>query len=147
MKKEYLVFDLFGTITSRRYLPAIFAWYLSSKKPQSNLIDSAFEMRIKRLSKRYKLYILSNANHRFVASSLKETELLSYFEEVLISSEIGARKPSAEAFKELAGVGVDPAKSIFIDDSKSNRAQAKKMGYSILEFNSKKELISKLSDL
>lgn len=125
----------------------MFVWYLSGKKPQPDLIDGAFEAQIKRLSRRYKLYILSNADHRFVASSLKETELLNYFEEVLISSEIGARKPSSSAFKKLTDAGAEPAKSILIDDRKSNQTQAKKIGYSVLEFSGKQDLLNKLSDL
>ncbi len=142
-----LVFDLFGTITSKRYIPALFGWYLGGKRPDAKMIDGDFEAQIKRLSKSYRLYILSNSNYSFVINSLEKQGLLGYFKVVLVSSEIGARKPSVDAYNKLIDAGADPAKSIFIDDRKSNRVQAKVMGYSIVEFSSKHDLLSKLSEL
>ena len=147
MKCKYIIFDLFGTITSKRYIPALFGWYLGGKRPDTKMIDGDFEAQIKRLSKSYRLYILSNSNYSFVINSLEKQGLLGYFKVVLVSSEIGARKPSVDAYNKLIDAGADPAKSIFIDDRKSNRVQAKVMGYSIVEFSSKHDLLSKLSEL
>lgn len=147
MKCKYIIFDLFGTITNKRYIPALFGWHLGGKKPDIKLINRDFEVHIKRLSKRYQLYVLSNSNYSFVINSLEKQGLLGYFKVVLVSSEIGSRKPSVDAFNKLIDAGADPAKSIFIDDRRSNRVQAQVMGYSILEFSSKHDLLSKLAEL
>lgn len=143
----YIVFDLFGTVTKYRYLQSIFYWFASGKRSSANLIDKRFVPQIKRLSGKYQLCILSNANHQFVYNSLKKSGLTRYFRVILISSDIGARKPSSEAFEALIWAGVEPAKSLFIDDRESNRRKAKMLGYSVLEFSDKSDLLQKISDL
>lgn len=144
---SFIVFDLFGTITSKRYLPALFAWHIRGKKPDLELIDKDFINEIIRLSNKYALCILSNANHQFVYNSLKKSGLTRYFKVILISSDIGARKPSNEAFEALIRAGIEPAKGLFIDDRESNRRKARMLGYSVLEFGDKSDLLQKISDL
>lgn len=46
-----------------------------------------------------------------------------------VSAEFGARKPEAEAYRRCVGqIGVDPAATLFIDDSAANVAGARKAG-------------------
>lgn len=46
-----------------------------------------------------KLYLLSNAQACFTRAELKETGLETYFDGILLSSEAGYKKPSAEFFE------------------------------------------------
>lgn len=147
MKYKYIVFDLFGTITNKRYVPVLFDWYLNGKRANPDLIDVDFTDQIKRLSEIYKLCILSNANHQLVDSSLNRAGLSKYFKVILISSDIGVRKPAKAAFNKLIDAGVDPSKSLFIDDREANRRKAEQMGFSVLEFRNKSDLLGRLADL
>lgn len=147
MKPKYLVFDLFGTITKSRYLPAVLGWYMGSKKPVEELIDKEFVEIIKLLSRRYQLCILSNANHHFVKGSLQKSHLSKYFKYVVISSESGVRKPSKAAFYKLIDLGVEPQISLFIDDRDRNLYIADTLGFSTLRFKNKADLAQKLRRL
>lgn len=146
-KYQSLVFDLFGTITKRRYFLAITAWYLSGKKPVHDLIDQSLVQTIKALSEKYQLHILSNANYEYVVGSLERSGLYRYFDQIVISSQSGARKPSEGAFCQLISRGIKPSKSIFIDDRKINRQVAKRLGFRILDFDNKQDLINLLKQL
>lgn len=119
-------------------------WYINGKKPTNNFIDQDFVKIIRNLSKNYRLHILSNADHEFVDASLRQVGIYDCFDQIVISSQSGARKPSEEAFSKLAERGIKPGSCIFIDDRNVNRQVAKSLGFNILEFNNKQELIDKL---
>jgi epoxide hydrolase-like predicted phosphatase len=59
------------------------------------------------------------------------TELFSeMFDAVVISSEVGMRKPEPRIFLHAAGLlGLDPNECIFIDDIQANIAAAEKLGF------------------
>ena len=82
---------------------------------------------LKNLRKDFKIYLFSNTNaihvekfhsifrnqHRFEVSTL--------FDKDFYSNEIGYRKPMPEAYKEIIRLsGINPAESLFIDDSLLN---------------------------
>ena len=68
------------------------------------------------------LYVFSNTNashHRIWAS--RYAELLSPFRQVFVSSELGKRKPTPEAFHSVAqAIDVPPERILFFDDSIDN---------------------------
>jgi putative hydrolase of the HAD superfamily len=74
-----------------------------------------------RLRRHYKVGLLSNAPSDFIRSLLKEHDLEKYFDEIVISSEVGMIKPSVEIFQlMLARLKVEPNQAIFIDDNQKN---------------------------
>ena len=61
------------------------------------------------------VYLLSNAQSCFTIDELKATGLLGLFDGILISSDVGVKKPSEEIFHiAFARFGVSPADSIYI---------------------------------
>ncbi len=71
-----------------------------------------------RLKERYRLGLLSNFTHTPAAMAILEAVgLMSYFETVLISGELGWRKPHARVFEQLAAnLGVNRDEILFVGD-------------------------------
>lgn len=82
---------------------------------------------VKNLREDFKIYLFSNTNAIHVEkyhSNFRNQhgfEVSTLFEKDFYSNEIGFRKPSSESFLEIIRLsGVNPAESLFIDDSKAN---------------------------
>ncbi len=76
---------------------------------------------VENLRANYKVGLLSNASSDFIRTLLKEHDLEKYFDEIVISSEVGLIKPNAEIFNLILyrlNIKVDEA--IFIDDNEIN---------------------------
>ena len=71
------------------------------------------------LSKKYKLYLASNGTAKVQAGRLKSANISRFFEEVFVSQEIGANKPSVEYFERCFAKipGLDKARTIMVGDS------------------------------
>jgi len=71
---------------------------------------------------------------------------LALFEGVLVSGREGLRKPDAAIFRLLcARYGIDPARSIFIDDHPVNVATAAALGFEAIHFTSPAALAAELT--
>lgn len=82
---------------------------------------------VKNLRKHYNIYLFSNTNAIHVDkfhSNFRQQhgfEVTSLFDIDFYSNEIGYRKPSAESYHEIIRrAGINPAESLFIDDSYPN---------------------------
>ena len=71
------------------------------------------------LSKKYKLYLASNGTAKVQAGRLASANISRFFEEVFVSQEIGANKPSPEYFERCFAriPGLDKSKTIMVGDS------------------------------
>lgn len=86
----------------------------------------------------YKVYALSNINE-YVMPHLREKlftvdglKMEDYFDEAFLSYEMGLLKPDPAIFEEMIRrTGLDPEKSLFIDDSERNIATAHSLGFSV----------------
>ena len=82
------------------------------------------------------IYLLSNTNeihvhhfHRKLAAKSPNATLHPYFEKVYFSNELGRRKPHAETFDFVCQENkLNPAKTLFIDDSVQHIEGAKLAG-------------------
>jgi HAD superfamily hydrolase (TIGR01509 family) len=76
------------------------------------------------------LYLFSNSNRtHHVCWEREYAGMLANFAEVFVSSEIGLRKPDAEAFLHVASAaGLDPQRILFFDDTMENIEGAKAVG-------------------
>ncbi|MDB5823845.1 MAG: putative haloacid dehalogenase-like hydrolase [Herminiimonas sp.] len=76
------------------------------------------------------LYLFSNSNRtHHVRWERAYAGMLANFAEVFVSSEIGLRKPDAEAFLHVASAaGLDPRHILFFDDTMENVDGAKAVG-------------------
>lgn len=62
-----------------------------------------------------KLYLLSNAQACFTCAELEETGLKEYFHGIMLSSEVGYKKPSPAFFKAaFARFSLDPAECLYV---------------------------------
>jgi putative hydrolase of the HAD superfamily len=91
---------------------------------------------LRQLGKQLPIYLLSNTNALHIEQIYKELDeqfgLSGYhelFEATFLSYEIGLRKPDVETFQTvIQRTGVDPAKTLFIDDSPQHLVGAKQAG-------------------
>jgi putative hydrolase of the HAD superfamily len=90
------------------------------------------------LSKKYPLYAFTNSNptHRTVWE-VEYREALSHFRIVFNSSDMGVRKPEAEAFYRISRViGIPIHRILFFDDTEENVAGAKAIGMQAIQVRS-----------
>jgi len=94
---------------------------------------------LKELRKKYRLFLLSNTNaihHKQFQQQLHEQTgnyLEDFFEKTYYSHTIGLCKPDAVCFQYVINdKNLDPAETIFVDDSEVNINGAKKAGLSVL---------------
>lgn len=85
---------------------------------------------LEQLARRYPLYVLTNTNpeHEMVWAE-KHRELLSYFEKIFVSSQMGCRKPDAAAYLHVSrSIGAPCSEILFFDDAEENVQGARKVG-------------------
>jgi putative hydrolase of the HAD superfamily len=90
---------------------------------------------VQKLSKNYNIYLFSNTNHIHIERLKKwfkseyGFEFSSLFVKDFYSHEIHGRKPDADAYKKVIELsGIDPEKSVFIDDLEKNIVAAQNTG-------------------
>ena len=95
--------------------------YMSNLSHQAQLFDGALSM-IEQLSKKYRLFIITNGVKSTQDGRFGISPITKYFERIFISEEIGYEKPNKEFFDAVArGIdGYDPKKAIVIGDSLSS---------------------------
>ena len=77
----------------------------------------------------YKIGLLSNSPSGFLRGLLQTHGLESYFDEIVISSEVGLIKPDPAIFQHmLERLQVAPNEAVFIDDNPANVAGAEAVG-------------------
>jgi epoxide hydrolase-like predicted phosphatase len=111
-------------------------------------VDEEVVKIVAKLSKAYKLALISNAPSKLIRGILAENNLEKYFDVIIVSSEVGMVKPSPEIFQlALQKLGVNPAESIFIDDNIGNVEGAAKIGIHSIQFESAAQLKADLAEL
>jgi 2-haloacid dehalogenase len=91
-----------------------------------------------------RLFALSNAP-REVASSLRSYDFCRVFEGMVISGEERIAKPDAAIFRLLVDrFGVEPRRSVFVDDVDTNVHAARALGFQGIVFRSAEQLRSDL---
>ena len=92
---------------------------------------------LQQLSKRYRLFLLSNTNaihlesiHKILYNQLGVEKLDQYFEKAYYSHLVGMRKPGKAVFDYvLADAGISAEETFFIDDASPNIETAAAMGF------------------
>lgn len=76
----------------------------------------------------YRLFVLSNMSREFI-DFLRRTDIYSYFDGEVVSCEEGTIKPEPRIYEILLErYALDASQTLFIDDRRSNIAQAEAMG-------------------
>ncbi|HJX48986.1 MAG TPA: HAD family phosphatase [Gaiellaceae bacterium] len=88
-----------------------------------------------------RLVALSNWSAEMFPVALERFDFLSWFEGIVISGEVGVNKPDPRIFEHLVGrFGIEPAESLFIDDSPANIDAARALGFRAIQFTDAAEL-------
>ncbi len=96
---------------------------------------------IEELSKKYKVYFLSDNVKERVDQINNQYSFLSWFEGGIFSHEAGVRKPNSQIYKiVLEKARVKPEEAVFIDDKPHFLIPAKEMGMLTFAFESPEKL-------
>ena len=82
------------------------------------------------MQKKYRLGIVSNAQEAFTMPELGLYKLGPYFETIVLSSQVGVKKPNSRIFaRALADLNVKPEKVVFVgNDMEADMLGASKLG-------------------
>lgn len=101
---------------------------------------------IKKLHKKYKVYLLSNTTEMSHLHNSK-TGIYDYFDDVFMSYRLGMKKPNPEIYKHvISSIGLKPEECIFVDDDEKNLETAKQLGIIPILFNVLVDPPSKLEE-
>lgn len=104
-------------------------------------IDSEVIDIINELKKNYQIAMLSNSPADLINGIIDDNNLRQYFDEIIVSGEVGMVKPDPEMFEyALNKLFVKPDEVIFIDDSIINTEAAEKLGIKSIQFISATKL-------
>ncbi len=109
---------------------------------------------IKKLSKDYRVFLLSNTNESHI-SAIKQTagpfeftQFIKQFEKVYYSHEMGQRKPDAKIFKTLLKENdLKAEETFYVDDGKQHIESAEKLGLKTWHFNPEEDSIHNLKKM
>ncbi len=95
----------------------------------------------------FRLALVSN-ERLTLRATLDGWNLTSLFDLVVVSAEVGLRKPDPAIFRRaVAGLGVAPEACLFIDDREFNVLAARALGMQVIRFESVPQLRAALQDL
>jgi len=91
---------------------------------------------VARLSERLPLYLLSNTNCIHRESIHRDYPVFGFFRDAVYSYEVGLMKPDPAIFHLAAKrFGVDPARTLYIDDMPENVEAAKSAGFLAIRYD------------
>lgn len=103
---------------------------------------------INRLKPHYSIGLLSNSPSKLIREILNNNDLEKYFDEIVISSEVGHIKPSQEIFQIILNrMGLRSSEALFIDDSEHYVKGAEKAGIKSLQFSNASQLANDLQKI
>jgi len=124
------------------YAGAIRAWYGRWQEtiggPISGTVDILRELKE---TKKFKLYALTNWSAETFPWALDNFDFLHWFDGIVVSGVEKTRKPFPEFYQILLmRYGVDPARTLFIDDSQRNISGGEALGITGIHFLSPEQL-------
>ena len=136
-----------GSITADEFRNSIRANIKNGNNVSDNEIDNALNAflvgiplhrlaALRKLRQHYKIYLLSNTNPIMYYSEITRQftqegmTIDDYFDGQVVSFLAHSNKPEHKIFEyAIAHLGIDPAETLFIDDSQSNLDAAAQMGF------------------
>lgn len=82
---------------------------------------------------------------RDLGDALKQTDRLRRFNHVTLSYQLGSAKPEPAIYEHsLAGLGIDPHRTLFLDDRTENVQAAEMLGIQAIHFTNRDTVLAKL---
>jgi len=102
-------------------------------------LDKEFTINAEILKEKYNLALLSNDVSEWSLYLRQKHNLNRFFQEIVISGDVGFRKPSDEIYKILLErIGCNANDCVIVDDRHKNLVPAMKMGMKGIKFNREK---------
>ncbi len=99
------------------------------------------------LSRKYRLWIISNTNRMHFDYIRGHYTFLAWFHGLILSYEVGAAKPDTAIFKlALKKAGVRPDEAVFVDDQKVNVEAARDIGIDAIQFVNSAQLLEEFRE-
>lgn len=99
-------------------------------------VTSGFKDTVLKLSNSYQLAVLSNEVGQWNSYLRKKFELNRFFEDIIISSEVGFRKPDKRVYEKLLkAIQAPPESCVFVDDRLENLRPASDLGIKTVWFS------------
>jgi len=96
----------------------------------------------------YRLYALTNWSADTFHHAEQRFEFLQWFEGIVVSGRIGMIKPDPAIFRHSADeLGLEPGRTLFIDDSAKNIAAAAALGFHVHHFTGSEGLRERIAPL
>lgn len=112
-----------------------------------DVLDTEMVELIRRLRKRYKTAIISNATDSLRKTLQTSHPIADAFDLIVVSAEEKVMKPHPEIYQRtLEKLGCHAAESIFIDDFAENIAAARSLGMNVIHFNPSINLAAELQE-
>ena len=106
-------------------------WPAMMSGPVPGAVDILREMKERGL----RLYALTNWSADTFHHAQSKFDFLGWFEDIVVSGRIGMIKPDPQIFRHaIDQCGLDPARTLFIDDSAKNTAAAATLGFHVHHF-------------
>lgn len=123
-------------ISKQKLIKIYFQIYNQEFKQNQELLKKAFEL--KKLG--YKIAVLTDQWH-LSKEALIPKKIYKNFSRVIVSCEIGIRKPNLEIYKLiLKKLKIQPKQALFIDNQQWNILPARKLGMKTILFKNNKQL-------
>ena len=124
-----------------QYARLIKAYHENWKDSLTGAIDGTVELLRALKKKGYPLYGLSNWSAETFSIVRHEFDFLNLLDDIIISGDVKLIKPEPEIFEVcLRRIGEPASQCLFIDDSETNVAAAKKIGFDAVHFKSPEQL-------
>lgn len=119
--------EIYGMRSSQLVASAVVAYHntkMAYLKPFPDVVPTLLE-----LEKKYKLGVITNGRAVKQWDKLIRLGLQHFFEEVIISEEVGVLKPDEKIFRVALGkAGCEPKEAIMVGDKESDIAPARELG-------------------
>ncbi len=130
------------------YSKEIEAYFHRWREMVTGEIQGSKEVLISLKSSGYNVYGLTNWSDQTFSIIPEEFDILNFLDGVVVSGKEGVVKPDPDIYQLLIDrYDIDPASSVFIDDSKSNIDVAQSLGFHTIHFKSSDQMKSELNDL
>ena len=103
---------------------------------------------LKRLKKKYPLYLISNTNKLHFDHIKANFKILRHFKKTFASHLVGHRKPEPQIYqKVLKSIRLKPVQTVFVDDIEKFVIGAKAVGMHAVQFRTPKQLLRDLGKM